>query len=140
MGERAMKKILGVILIVLFGSIGCTSGQAAKDVYKAVKKAEQTAINHPDNLTDAMIDARTEFDLFKDSKDANENPEFKKHITAALMSLAEAEDCKGIRLRMYAYALVEKGPGKAGPSPVIQFRVAMQRAMDELELAKKSLK
>lgn len=86
-----MKKMLALILIVLFGLVGLAYGQAAKDVYKAVKKAELKATGQRTEFESSMSDARAEFDLFKDSKEAKKSTEFTTHIHNAIEALREAQ-------------------------------------------------
>ena len=114
-----MKKVLAVILIVLFGSVGLAYGQSAKDVYKAVKKAELKATGDQRDFDNAMADARTEFDLFKDSKEAKKKPEFTTSLENALIALREAQ-------------FVTKNPG--------DWQKSMNKAEKELEKAKQFLK
>lgn len=86
-----MKKMVAVILILLFGSVGLAYGQASKDVYKAVKKAELKATGRQVDFENSMSDARAEFDLFKDSKEAKKNPEFTTHINNAIEGLKDVQ-------------------------------------------------
>lgn len=133
-----MKRMVVVILIVIFGSVGIVYGQAAKDVYKAVKKAELTATGHPAAFASAMTDAETEFDLFKDSQEAKKNPDFTSHIQKALGGLAMVQISRDPNMMM-GFVLMEKqkGTGNAGPAPATRFKEGMDTATKELELAKK---
>ncbi len=136
-----MKKMLAAILIVLFGSVGLAYGQAAKDVYKAVKKAELTATGSPAAFESAMIDANTEFDLFKDSQEAKKNPEFTSHIRNAIGGLTMVQLSRDPNLTL-GFVLMEqkKGKGNAGPDPATRFKEGMDTATRELEAAKRYLK
>jgi hypothetical protein len=117
-----MKKMLAVILIMLFGSVGLAYGQSAKDVYKAVKKAELKSTGTQRDVDNAIADARTEVDLFRDSKEAKKNPEFTKYIENALTALREAQFAKEIT----------KSLG--------DWQKSMNKAEKELEKAKQFLK
>ncbi len=133
-----MKRILSVILIVLFGSVGLAYGQSAKDVYKAVKKAELSATGPRATFASAMTDAETEFDLFNDSPEAKKNPEFTSHIKKAIGSLAMVQLSRDPNMIM-GFVLMEKqkGKGNAGLDPATRFKEGMDTATRELELAKK---
>lgn len=117
-----MKRTLALILIVLFGSVGLAYGQTAKDVYKAVKKAELKATGTQRDVDNAIADARTEFDLFSGTKEAKKNPEFTKHILLALEALRGAQFAKE----------VTNNPG--------DWKKSMDTAEKELEKAKQFLK
>lgn len=114
-----MKRILALILIMIFGSVGLAYGQSAEDVYEAVKKAELKATGPQRDFDNAVADARTKVDLFKDSKEAEKNPEFTKYIENALVALREAQ-------------FVTKNPG--------DWKKCMDKAEKELEKAKQFLK
>lgn len=133
-----MKRMVVVILIVIFGSVGIIYAQAAKDVYKAVKKAELSATGSPAAFASAMTDAQTEFDLFKDSQEAKNNPEFKSHIQKALGGLAMVQISRDPNMMM-GFVLMEKqkGKGNAGQDPATRFKEGIDTATRELELAKK---
>ncbi len=136
-----MKRMLAVILIVIFGSVGLAYGQAAKDVYKAVKKAELSATGPRAAFASAMTDADTEFDLFKDSQEAKKNPEFASHIKKAIGGLTMVQLSMDPNLTM-GFVLMEqtKGKGNAGPDPATRFKEGMDTATRELEAAKRYLK
>ncbi|MGP8051608.1 MAG: hypothetical protein ACLPYB_13495 [Desulfobaccales bacterium] len=85
-----MKKIIIFIIFVVFGMVAFAYAQSAKEVYLAVKKAELKSTGTESDVDNAIADARAEFDLFKDSKEALKNPEFTKHIDAALNALRVA--------------------------------------------------
>ncbi len=91
-----MKRIMIVLLVLLFGVIGSANAESSKDVYKAVKKAELKSTGTQKDVDNVVADARAEFDLFKDSKDAKKNPEFTKHIEAALNALRVAQFSKEV--------------------------------------------
>lgn len=95
-----MKKTLAVILIVVFGVVGLAYAQSAKDVYEAVKKAQLTAAEteYEEAITNAMTDAKTAFDSFKDSPEAKKNPEFVSQIEAALQGLSLYQTSGGMIL------------------------------------------
>lgn len=80
-----------------FGMVSFGFAQTAKDTYKAVKKAELKSTGTQRDADNAIADARTEFDLFKDSKEAKKHPEFTKHIEAALNALRVAQFSKEIK-------------------------------------------
>jgi hypothetical protein len=86
-----MKRILTIILIVLFGLVGLAHGQTPKDIYLIVKKLELKATGPRAEFEKSMSEARAEFDLFKDSKAAKKNPEFTTHISNALEALRTAK-------------------------------------------------
>jgi hypothetical protein len=86
-----MKKIVIFILVAVFGMAGFAYAQSAKEVYMAVKKAELKSTGTQRDVDNAIADARAEFDLFKDSKEATKNPEFTKHIDSALNALRVAQ-------------------------------------------------
>jgi hypothetical protein len=133
-----MKRMLAVILIILFGFVGLAYAQSAKDVYKAVKKAELSATGNRAVFASAMTDAETEFDIFKDSPEAKKNPEFTSHIQKALGGLTVAQMFTR-RDMITGYVLMEaqKGKGNAGPDPATRWKEGMDTATRELELAKK---
>ncbi|MGA7578006.1 MAG: hypothetical protein ACLQUW_01720 [Desulfobaccales bacterium] len=86
-----MKKIVIFILVTVFGMAGFSYAQTAKEVYLAVKKAELKSTGTQSDADNAIADARAEFDLFKDSKEAIKNPEFTKHIDSAINALRVAQ-------------------------------------------------
>jgi hypothetical protein len=87
-----MIRVLLFSMIIILGVVCLAWGQSTKDVYKAVNKAYLSASGSPrKDFDNAVVDARNEFDLFKDSQAAKKNPEFTKHIEAALMAIREAQ-------------------------------------------------
>jgi len=135
-----MRRIVALILVMLFGSVGLAYGQSAKDVYKAVKKAQLSATGSREAFASAMTDAETELDLFKDSEEAKKNPEFTSHIQKALGGLEMAQLSLNPNL-ITGFVLMErlKGKGNAGPDPATRFKEGIETADMELELAKKYL-
>lgn len=135
-----MKRIAVVTLIMICGLVGIAYGQSAKDVYKAVKKAELSATGAPRDFASALTDAETEFDLFKDSQEAKKNPDFTSHIQKALGGLTMAKLSRDPNMIM-GFVLMEKqkGKGNAGPDPATRWKESMDTASKELELAKKYL-
>jgi hypothetical protein len=133
-----MKRMLAVILIILFGFVGFAYAQSATDVYKAVKRAELSATGNRAVFASAMTDAETEFDIFKDSPEAKKNPEFTTHIKKALGGLALAQIWRNPDMLM-GFVLMEqkKGKGNAGPEPATRWKEGMDTASRELALAKK---
>lgn len=116
-----IKRVLLMVLIVLFSFVNFAHAQSAKDVYKAVKKAELKATGDRVSFDNSLSDARAEFDLFQDSKEAKNNPDFTSHIFNALKALSLAQLSK-ITLQ-----------------PALWSKY-MDTATHELELAKKFLK
>lgn len=81
-----IKKLLAVILIVLFGSVGLAYGQSAKDTYKALKKVEarvETGVTYKD-YPQVISDAKAEVNIFLEGKDAKKNPQLAEHIKKAM--------------------------------------------------------
>jgi hypothetical protein len=121
-----MKRVFLLILIIFFCLVGFSYAQSAKDTYKAVKKAELKATGSTRDAESSLADARAEFDLFKDSKEAKKNPEFTDHINKAIEALREAGFANYI--------------SKNGVQPKISFSEAMGKAKREMESAKQYLK
>ena len=86
-----MKRILALSLLMVFALVSFGYAQSSKDVYLAIKKAELKSTGTQQDVDNATADARAEFDLFKDSKEAKKNPEFTKHIDSALNALRLAQ-------------------------------------------------
>ncbi len=114
-----MKKITALILIIILGSVCLAYGQSGTDVYLAVRKAELKANGLQEEFDRAMANAWKDLDLFKNSKEAKENPKFTEYIENAMVALREAQ-------------FVAKNPG--------DWKKCMDRADKELDKAKKSLK
>jgi len=129
-----MQKILALILIVLFGMVNFGYAQSAKDTYKAAKKAELKATGSTRDAENSLADARAEFDLFKDSKEAKKNPEFTTHIDKAINALREA--AAAIYLNKEGVPLKDK----QGAPLKLSYSDAMSKATRELEAAKRYLK
>jgi len=81
-----MKKMLSVILIMLFGSVGLAYGQSAKEAFKALKKVEartETGVSYKD-YPEVISDAKVEVDGFLRSKEAKKNSEVAEHMKKAM--------------------------------------------------------
>jgi hypothetical protein len=95
-----MKKMLTVILIVLFGSVGWAFGQTANDAYLALKKMEaktQVGISYRD-YAPALAEAKFAVDRFTESKAAKKNPELSEHLGNALILYIHAKDIFELKL------------------------------------------
>lgn len=121
-----MKRILVLSLIVFFGIVNFGYAQTAKDTYKAIKKAEFKASGSKADAESSLADARTEFDLFKDSKEAKKNPEFTAHLENAIKGLMEAGFANYV--------------SRQGVRPKISYADAISKVSRELEAAKQYLK
>lgn len=121
-----MKRTLAFIFIVFFGTVSFGYAQTAKETYKAVKKAELKASGTKADAENSLADARAEFDLFKDSKEAKKNPEFTAHIDNAIKALREAGFANYV--------------SRQGVRPKISYVDAMGKVSRELEAAKRYLK
>lgn len=65
-----MKRMLALILIVLFGSVGLAYGQTAKDAIKALKKLEaktESGMSYQ-KYREALGDTNAEVKIFLESK------------------------------------------------------------------------
>jgi hypothetical protein len=91
-----MKILLVTILAVLIGTTGMAFGQSINEMYKVVKKAELKATGTQQDIDNSIADARTEYDLFKDSKEAKKYPEFTKFIENAITALRKAQFAKEV--------------------------------------------
>ncbi len=89
-----MKKMLAVILIVLFGSVGLAYAQAAKDAIKAVKKLEakvESGTSYKKYRED-LGDANAEVKLFLESKAAKSDPALAQNIKKIMGNYQDAAD------------------------------------------------
>lgn len=119
-----MKRLFVLFLIILFGFSGLAYGQSLKDVYKSINKAFLAASGSSKrDFDNVVVEARNEFDLFKDTQAAKKNPEFTKHIEAALMAIREAQ--------------FAREPMFADPN---LYRKSLDKAERELGIAKQYLK
>lgn len=89
-----MKRMLAVILIVLFGSIGIAYGQTAKDAIKALKKLEakvESGMSYQ-KYREALGDTNAEVKLFLESKGAKKDIEQAKLIKKIMGNYQDAAD------------------------------------------------
>jgi Sec-independent protein translocase protein TatA len=87
-----MKKMLAVILIVLFGTVGLAYGQAAKDAIKAVKKLEakvESGTSYKKYRED-LGDANAEVKLFLESKAAKKDPALAQSLKKIMENYQDA--------------------------------------------------
>jgi hypothetical protein len=139
-----MKKLFLVtfLLALLFCIPQIVTGQSSKDVYKSVKKAELAAsIRATKSFNDTLIDAKTEFDLFKGSEEAKKNPEFALYIESALNNIQKAY---GLSWAMdhgfHGQINPNAGSGPGAVENLDKWNIAMKEASGDLEVAKKYLK
>jgi hypothetical protein len=134
--------ILGVVFLAGLFFSGIASAQGMKDIYKSVKKAELSIeLRATKSFKDALTDAKTEMDLFKGSDEARKNPEFARHIEAALESISKAYGLSwamdhGFHGRINPRA----GDGPGGVENIDKWNNAKAEAARELEAAKRYLK
>lgn len=89
-----MKKMLAVMLIVLFGSVGLAYGQSAKDAIKALKKLEakvESGTSYKKYRED-LGDANAEVKLFLESKAAKNDPSLALSIKKIMGNYQDAAD------------------------------------------------
>lgn len=89
-----MKRMLAVILIVLFWSVGLAYGQSAKDAIKAVKKLEaktESGMSYQ-KYREALGDTNAEVKLFLESKAAKKEPALAQSIKKIMENYQDAAD------------------------------------------------
>ncbi|MHB8067360.1 MAG: hypothetical protein ACYDIC_05610 [Desulfobaccales bacterium] len=89
-----MKRMLALILVVLFGSVGLAYGQSAKDAVKALKKLEakvESGMSYQ-KYREALGDTNAEVKLFLESKNAKKNPELANSIKKIMGNYQDAAD------------------------------------------------
>ena len=80
-----MKKVFTFGFVILFGLVGLAYGQSAKDVYKAVKKAElKFTLGSRNDFANAVADAKVEVESFSQTAEAKRNPVFTMSINGAI--------------------------------------------------------
>jgi hypothetical protein len=139
-----MKRMIIFCVVFLAGLsfAGIANAQAMKDIYKSVKKAELSIeLRATKSFKDALTDAKTEMDLFKGSDEARKNPEFSRHIEAALESIKKAYGLSWAMDHGFHGQINPKaGAGPGGVENIDKWNNAKADAARELEAAKRYLK
>lgn len=99
-----MKKLLGIMLIVLLGLVAPAFGQTAKDAIEALQKLNarsETGISYKD-YTPALGEANYKVKPYLESSDSNKNPKLKEEIRKTWVHYLAANEVLKYKFTRYS--------------------------------------